>query len=41
MHTKILSAFLGLAVITLTITGCIIVINGKSIEGSGSLKSGD
>ena len=30
MHKKILSAFPGLAVIVLTITGCIIVINGKS-----------
>jgi len=37
MHTKILSAFLGLAVIVLTITGCIIVINGKSVQGSGNI----
>ena len=37
MHTKILSAFLGLAVIVLTITGCIIVINGKSLQGSGNI----
>jgi len=37
MHTKILSAFLGLAVIVLIITGCIIVINGKSVQGSGNI----
>jgi hypothetical protein len=37
MHTKILSAFLGMAVIVLTITGCIIVINGKSVQGSGNI----
>ena len=37
MHTKIPSAFLGLAVIVLTITGCIIVINGKSVQGSGNI----
>ena len=37
MHTKILSAFLGLAVIVMTITGCIIVINGKSVQGSGNI----
>ena len=37
MQTKLLSTFLGLAVITLTITGCIIVINGKSVQGSGNI----
>ena len=37
MHTKILSAFPGLAVIVLTITGCIIVVNGKSAQGSGNI----
>ena len=37
MQTKTLSAILVLAVITLTITGCIIVFDGKSVEGSGNL----
>jgi hypothetical protein len=37
MHIKILSAFLGMAVIVFTITGCIIIINGKSAQGSGKI----
>ena len=37
MHTKILSIILGLAVITFTVTGCIIVINGKSVQGTGNM----
>ena len=37
MQTKTLSAILVLAVITLTITGCIIVFDGKSVEGSGNI----
>ena len=37
MHTKILSTYLGMAVIVVIITGCIIVINGKSVQGSGNI----
>ena len=37
MHTKLLKAFFGLAVMVFTITGCIIVINGKSVQGSGKI----
>ncbi len=37
MQTKTLSTFWGLTVVTLIITGCIIVINGKLVEGSGNI----
>ena len=37
MYTKILGVFLSMAATALTITGCIIVINGKSVQGSGKI----
>ncbi len=37
MHTRILNAFLCIIVIALTITGCIVVINGESVQGSGNI----
>ena len=37
MNIKILSAFLAITVIALTITGCIVVINGNSVQGSGNV----
>ena len=37
MNIKILSAFLAIIVVVSTITGCIVVINGKSVQGSGNI----
>jgi hypothetical protein len=37
MQTKKTVAFLVMAIIVLTITGCIVVINGKSVQGSGNI----
>ncbi len=37
MQMKVLSAFLSQAVTILTITGCIVVINGNSVQGSGNI----
>ena len=31
------NTFLGIALIVATITGCMIVINGKSVRGSGNI----
>ena len=37
MHTKIINVFLAILVMVFTITGCIVVINGKSVQGSGNI----
>ena len=37
MHTKMLVVFLAITVIVFTITGCIVVINGESVQGSGNI----
>ena len=37
MQTKTLCSFLVMAIMVFTITGCIIVINGKSVQGSGKI----
>jgi hypothetical protein len=37
MQTKTISAFLVITVIIFTITGCIVVINGNSVQGSGNV----
>ncbi len=37
MHKKMLLALLAITVFTFTNTGCIIVINGKSVQGSGNI----
>jgi len=37
MNLKKLSAFLAIIVVVSTITGCIVVINGKSVQGSGKI----
>ena len=37
MNTKTLSAFLLIAAMMLAITGCIVIINGKSVQGSGTI----
>ena len=37
MRTKTLGVFLGIVTMMLTITGCIVVINGESVQGSGNI----
>jgi hypothetical protein len=37
MNIKKLNNFLGMALIAIVITGCVIVINGKSMQGSGNI----
>ena len=37
MHTKQLNVFLALIVMAFTDTGCIVVINGNSVQGSGNI----
>ena len=37
MITNKLNTFLGVALIVITITGCMIVINGKLVQGSGNI----
>ena len=37
MPAKLMCAFLAIIVTAFTITGCIVVINGKSVQGSGNI----
>ncbi|MBW2412618.1 MAG: DUF2807 domain-containing protein [Deltaproteobacteria bacterium] len=37
MYIKIISALLCITLLTFTITGCIVVINGESVQGSGNI----
>ena len=37
MHIKKLNTFVGMALIAVIINGCMIVINGKSMQGSGNI----